>query len=618
MGLIEFPRPRQLRGLLVALLVWLPLTLSFAAEKQPVPSDTALKTAQASVNDLFKSELAAAKTAKMANQRTELADKLLEAFEGKPSSAAVDYVLLTEALNLTTSASNVSSSRGIVERLGELFVVDERELTLQAFKKLEKGPTDKDYHRELATTALQLAAEAQRAEQLDVAGQYLELVDSIGRRLKTNEWAKTTKARREEISEYKKLNEAFLAAEKTLKSNAHDAAANDASGRYLVAVKQDWNVGLQRLALSSNAALKKAAEQDNLLIDSPAAALSKDQAVAIADLWWDVASQQTGPAMKAAILLRAGQWYSMANAELTGLVKTKAEKRIAESGWDNDPELKKLMPLNRREHSITLLIAKGRGMLENDFAIVQTLPIAEAKQLDEDLKVKKLRAIRFRPYPTPDGIKVAAIWRRSSVKGDLFEGTTEEVIKRDQELRLLGYIPNDIAGYVDADGNARHVLISRIGKLGEGETHNLSVHWRIANDNPFNQPTPSAMWTRQQYLGKDGTRYNDIIWRHPKKTYYYFHGDQKFYEKKLAEHAESQKLMDVCVCAADKKPGYSAALQGLSGFTVTEIHGLSLEQNLVEWRKVMQKGALPVAIGVAITTDGKTHSASVWHTSDKK
>ena len=182
----------------------------------------------------------------------------------------------------------------------------------------------------------------------------------------------------------------------------------------------------------------------------------------------------------------------------------------------------------------------------------------------------------------------------------------------------MGYIPNDVAGYVDADGNARHVLISRIGKLGEGETHNLSVHWRVANDNPFNQPSPSAMWTRQQYLGKDGTRYNDIIWRHPKKTYYYFQGDQKFYEKKLAEHAESQKLMDVCVCAADKKPGYSAALQGLSGFTVTEIHGLSLEQNLVEWRKVMQKGALPAAIGVAITSDGKTHSASVWHTPDKK
>ncbi len=589
--------------------------VAFAADKPPVPNDVAQKPVLATIKDLFKSDLAAAKSP---TQMTELAEKMLAAIESKPESAVNDYVLLTQSLALAEKASHISLSRRIVAQTGELFDVDVDDLTVLSLKNLAKGPANKDYHQELAKLSLQLATAAQRADRPDLATQHLELVDTIGRRLKTNEWSKLTAARRAEIAEQKKLSESHIAAEKTLATNPQDPAANEAAGRYLIVVRQDWDRGIKRLMLSGDATLRTVATDDNTLLDA-ATTVSPEATFKVADGWWDAAATLPGPAQKSAFKLRAGQWYAEAAPKLKGLTKTKAEQRVQESGWTNDPELVALMPLSRREHLIATAIRTGQGMLTNDFAIVQTLPLAEAKSLDDAFKAKMFRAIRFRPFPTSSGIKVAAIWRRSSSEGDLFDGTIEEVFAHDAELRDKEFYPQDLAGYFDADGKPRHVLLSRKGKQAEGVVVTLTLHHLVGKDRPYNQPPESFMVSRQQYFDRDGNRFNDLLWRQPKSgASSYAAGDRKYYEKLVAENAATTKLLDISVASSGKAVNYSMVCQKLAGFTVSERHGLTLEENLVEWPKLAATGALPVAIGVAVSPDGTHHSASLWHTPDKK
>ena len=75
----------------------------------------------------------------------------------------------------------------------------------------------------------------------------------------------------------------------------------------------------------------------------------------------------------------------------------------------------------------------------------------------------------------------------------------------------------------------------------------------------------------------------------------------------------TQKLLDVSIAAKEKGNGYTAVFQGLEGFTATEVHGKTLEVNLIEWQKLTEAKAHPAGIGVSVTSDGVYHSVSLWH-----
>lgn len=78
-------------------------------------------------------------------------------------------------------------------------------LLVQTMKDLAKGPTDKDFHKELADASLKIAEEAVRAEKPQLALQHLELIEAIARRLKNTDLLKKTTTRRAEITEVQKL-----------------------------------------------------------------------------------------------------------------------------------------------------------------------------------------------------------------------------------------------------------------------------------------------------------------------------------------------------------------------------------------------------------------------------
>ncbi len=145
---------------------------------------------------------------------------------------------------------------------------------------------------------------------------------------------------------------------------------------------------------------------------------------------------------------------------------------------------------------------------------VQTLPFADLVPLTEALKPRRWRPIRVRPYPTPEGLKVAAIWLYSSVEGELFDGTTEEIEKHDADNRAKGFTAVDLAGYLDANKQVRHILASAKVKWEAGTNIDITVQ-KLIDGTPFKTPVEKgcATQTRQQYYDAEGKLFNDVVWR---------------------------------------------------------------------------------------------------------
>lgn len=588
---------------------------SWGAAKVPVPDADEQKPAIATVKEVFKSELASAKSS---DQLADVAERMLDSLQNDASAAVNDYVLLTQAHGLAVKALRPTLSLRIVQMIADRYDVDPHALTIQTLKDLAKGPTDKNHHKQLAELSLKLSLEHQRADRIDVALQHLELADGLARRLKSSEMLKQAAARRAEIAEYKKLVESSAAAQKTLAETPSDPAANEAFGRFLILAKSNWNEGLKRLVLAGDATLQKLSQQDTALIDATKPPTA-DAAAQLADGWWDFAQKPPAGNFKNAVKLRAGQWYAFAAPNLKGLPKAKAEQRAEESGWTNDADLAVLMPLNRREAVIQHAMNVGKGMLAERFAIVQTLPFADLVPLTEALKPRRWRPIRVRPYPTPDGLKVAAIWLSANSEGELFDGTTEEVEKHDTENRAKGFTAVDLAGYLDANKQMRHILTSAKVKHAEGTNIDITVHQIVDGKTPYKAPASKscAKMTYQVYLNGEGARFTDIVWRHPKGTFYTYRGDRRAWEKEVARVSETQKLLDVAIYSIGNSVGYTACFQGAFGFTVTEIHGKTPDENLAEWQKLTEAKAHPASIGVTVTSDGIYHSVSLWHGPEK-
>jgi len=105
-----------------------------------------------------------------------------------------------------------------------------------------------------------------------------------------------------------------------VQKDPNDGAANLELGKYFGFQKRRWEKALPYFAASNDGALKQLAKLD---LTNPADV--KDQ-VAVADGWWDHAVKVKEGKLE--LQLRAMHWYDKALPALTGLSRTKAQKRI--------------------------------------------------------------------------------------------------------------------------------------------------------------------------------------------------------------------------------------------------------------------------------------------------
>lgn len=586
-------------------------TVVLSADRHPVPSAAELKQLQASVKEVFKADIAAAKSGA---QQSEVAQRMLDNLQNEAESAGSDFALLSQAQLLAIKASHTELSLKIARLMSDRYQLDESEVLVQTLKELAKGPLDKEFHQELATKVLSIAAEQIAAERFEVAKDCYDIVSSIGGKLKSAELGRKSISARADLTELKKLADKLPMARSVLKNKADDATANETVAKYEIMLKGDWNMGFPFLAKASDTGLKQAAEQD-LKVVNAATTPTPEEADAMSQRWWDLAQKQTVPRLKQQLKLRAGQWAEYAIPSLKGFSKTKAEQRLNESEWTaNSASASKLMSLSRLENELETRMATFQGLYTKDFAICQAAKLDDALAMSKVLTGRKMRPIRFRPYWTADGPLVAAIWHRDEFTGDVFDGTEAEVLERDKAMRTEGKVPCDIAGYPDKYGITRYVLTSVRRPLKEKEELVVQVGWvQGTQGKPANE---RGMWmsTIHTWRHSDDKFYSDMILNKPVSANGMQWGNSAESNlKNIATHSKGNSLVgDVGVGAGENSGHYITWTELLADVTEAAGFDKSPEDTIAEWRELAANGFRPAMIAAAHDKEGKYYSFWTW------
>ncbi len=601
---------RQLAG---ALTIGLGLSIGpfnvIAADRLAVPSASELKTAQAEVKELFKSEL---NSARSSAQLTALAERMLSNVQHEDASKANDYVLLTQALATAVKGSNIELSRDIVRKLSERYEVDDQSLTAQTLKDLSKGPTDSAYHQRLADVALELIIEATRAERIDIATQYVDLVSSLATKLKSADLAKKATAARSDLTELKKQADKYIAARKTLETNANDTAANGIVGRYELLAHSDWQRALPYLAQSDDSLIKAAAISDQQAVQA-IEPLAADDAYKLANDWWDISQKQTVPGLKSAFKQRAGQWYEYAAPNLKALAKTKADQRLSESEWKSTPDKLSRMPLNVNLHSLKASLEASHGLLGPDFAICQTAKLKDALDLTNAFAKRNFRPTRFRPFVTKNGVEVAAIWIKDGFEGEVFSGSAAEVTNRVAENSKRGFIPIDVAGYVPIESTeSRHVLVSVKQPLPKSVEAKVVLDFLSKGEVEALNTMKAMPLTFQRFPHPDGMLRSDLVVRIMEPGEWTLRAGPLHW---VQEQTTAIKGLPIDVGLVDQpKRGtqYIMAYRKKQNVPYFEGHTDQPSKNIAEWQKLATEGARPSAIGVNQMLDGRYETIWLW------
>jgi hypothetical protein len=168
-----------------------------------------------------------------------------------------------------------------------------------------------------------MADAALRRDEHDAADKLLSTAAQSSRKAQDASLVARITTKTKEAADLKTRFAAVKKAKETLAANPEDPAANPALGRFHCLVKGSWAEGLPLLAKGSDAALRERAEND---LKNPGDAPGQ---AAIGDGWWEFGEKETaGP--KEALRERAAIWYVRALPKLTGLNRSKVEKRLSE------------------------------------------------------------------------------------------------------------------------------------------------------------------------------------------------------------------------------------------------------------------------------------------------
>ena len=303
-------------------LVLLTVSMLLAQEpvkKAPVPDANAQAEATKLIKEVYGDQWAAAKTPA---KKQALAKTLVQKGKETEKDEAGRFVLFRLARDIAAQASDSETAFQAIDEMNQSFVIDPVEMKATVLTKLVEAAKTTEQHKSLAEKAIALLDDAVSNDAFSTATQLGELASGEAKKARDRSLIKETSERTAEIEELAKSCEAVKQATATLDKTPADPEANLTVGKYRCFVKGDWGGGLPMLALGSDQTLKTLAAKER------AGAASSDEQAKLGDEWWNLAETQEGRA-KRQIQGRAAYWYRQALPGLSGLVKDKAEKRLA-------------------------------------------------------------------------------------------------------------------------------------------------------------------------------------------------------------------------------------------------------------------------------------------------
>jgi len=284
----------------------------------PIPEEAARLKAEQRLQDLLKTDLA---QAKLPEQKSVLAERLLKQADSTPNDPAAKYATLEESLRLAIDIGDAAVLQEAIDALAATYVVDAPETWADALETTTKKPHVPPINRSLAEAALGQMDQSMAHDRYELAVRFQATALAAARRARDAPLLKSVVERGKSLAAAKTLWEAAEKARPVLAKSPDDAAANLALGKYLCFVKGEWDQGFVHLSKGNDATLAGLATQSLTKPSDPTAQK------ALGDAWWKAAESADG-ARKAEFHKGSDYWYSVALPGLTGSTKSRVEERI--------------------------------------------------------------------------------------------------------------------------------------------------------------------------------------------------------------------------------------------------------------------------------------------------
>ncbi|HYH64349.1 MAG TPA: serine/threonine-protein kinase, partial [Urbifossiella sp.] len=265
----------------------------------------------------------------------------------------------------------------------------------------------------------------------------------------------------------------------------------------------------------------------------------------------------------------------------------------------------------------------GQGFVHDRFVLAQALPLAGFEELADALGPCGYRPVRVRPYLTPDGVKVAALWRRDGVAWRAATGLTGYGLRTaDDRARAAGFQPVDVAGWVDATARPRPgdppaadsnpgLRFAAVWEAAPNGT--LVSRWHagtaVADLKPIRNTFKAAglgPLAVQAVTAPDGGAWYSEVWGRAEVWTVRGSPTEADYRTPLPDRT----AVDVAVRQlADGRPNYVDIWHGGLDLAQERPAGLSATEHLARARELAAAGWRPAAVSVA----GADLAASVWH-----
>jgi serine/threonine protein kinase/formylglycine-generating enzyme required for sulfatase activity len=315
--------------------------------KLPVPSVEAQGTALKLLNEIYKNDIAEAKSPEA---KTALAEKLLAESQSSKDDTTSLYIVLHEARRLAIEAANPALAERAIELLAERYELDPLKDFAAALDEMTAKPHAAETNRSIAEAALAYIAKAEPGDNFEVNKRFAEVAVTAARKAKDPTLLKRATETMKTVTTTMQQWEAWQKAKAALAKSPDDPTANLAAGRYLCFLQGDWEQGLSHLAKGSDGPWRDLAAKSQKPTNDPAAL------TAIGDAWFSAAEKAKGKE-KADMRAGAAHWYSQAEPGLTGLAKTKVMKRLGEIGLSDVPKQSQGVKGKTEPENIELAVA---------------------------------------------------------------------------------------------------------------------------------------------------------------------------------------------------------------------------------------------------------------------
>ncbi len=309
---------------ILASLAWLVQPVGTSAQKSvkhPLPDTAAIDKAKKLIVDIFGDDFAKATTN---DAKARLASTLFQQGKEVKDDPATRYVCYREARDLAAKGSDIGFALAVIEEMGRLYAIDAQLDKADAVTLAVESATEKEAGAALVDAIRPLLADAIDQDHYKAAHVFGEAIVNAAKKARSPSLVLDLEKQVAQIALAEKSFAKFRAFEERLKANPNDGEANLELGQYFGYHKKRWERALPYFALADDKEVKAIAVKD---LAGP-----KDvkEQLAVADAWWDLASQRKDPA-KLAMQIRAHHWYDRALPNLTGLNRTKAARRIEQT-----------------------------------------------------------------------------------------------------------------------------------------------------------------------------------------------------------------------------------------------------------------------------------------------